>query len=125
MDNKQLSQPPCQRSQLSLRDGFDAIDHPPQGLECRLETTFDHLDELRKTWDAAVLELGGTIYMTYDWVRVWWEFYGIGKELRIFIFRAGDKIVGIVPVYIDSWGCWPIRFKVAKLVGSNTSAKGV
>ena len=52
--------------------------------------------------------------MTYDWVRVWWEFYGGGAELRLFVFFAGQSIEAVVPIYIDalSWG--PLRFREAQ-----------
>ena len=61
--------------------------------------------------------------MSYDWCRVWWEFYGAGKELRVFLFTLGDKVVGILPLYIDSLGWGPLRIRVARLVGANIPPK--
>jgi CelD/BcsL family acetyltransferase involved in cellulose biosynthesis len=92
-------------------------------LSCRVETSFEALEPFRHTWDEAVVRLGGSIYMSYDWSRIWWEFYGDGKELRIFIFTHGQETVGILPLYIDSLGCWPLRLKVARLVGANIPPK--
>jgi len=92
-------------------------------LDCRIETSFENLDKLRPIWDEAVVRMGGTIYMSYDWCRIWWEFYGAGKQLRVFVFSAGEAVVGIVPLYIDSLGFWPVRFKVARLVGANIPPK--
>lgn len=95
----------------------------PADFRCEVKTSFDDLDSLRQAWDTAACELGGSVYMSYDWVRTWWEFYGGGKQLRVFIFYAGEKIVGLVPIYIDRLGFGPLRFQVARLVGSNIPPK--
>lgn len=92
-------------------------------LHCRLETSFAAIDSLREEWDNAVIRLGGSIYMSYDWCRTWWEFYGVGKKLGIFLFTSADQIVGILPLYIDSLGWGPLRFRVARLVGANIPPK--
>jgi CelD/BcsL family acetyltransferase involved in cellulose biosynthesis len=83
---------------------------------------FTGLDRLRTAWDEAVLQAGGSVYMTYDWVRVWWDFYGRAAELRLFVFSAGERVVAIVPIYIDTLG-WPLRLRVARLVGANIPPK--
>jgi CelD/BcsL family acetyltransferase involved in cellulose biosynthesis len=100
-----------------------AITESERDLHCRLQTSFAATDSLREQWDNAVIRLGGSIYMSYDWCRTWWEFYGTGKELRIFLFTSADKIVGILPLYIDSLGWGPLRFGVARLVGANIPPK--
>jgi CelD/BcsL family acetyltransferase involved in cellulose biosynthesis len=92
-------------------------------LDCTLVTSFDALEHLRASWDDAAIRLGGSIYMSYDWCRIWWEFYGGNQRLRIFIFRFEKQIVGIVPIYIDCVRLWPLKTMVAKLVGSNIPPK--
>ena len=96
---------------------------PPAAFRCQLENRFASLDSLREAWDQAATELGGSVYLSYDWTRTWWEFYGAGKELRLFLFWAGSRIVGVVPVYIDSLGWGPLRFRIARLVGANIPPK--
>src|ERR1041385_7499631 len=92
-------------------------------LTCRVFRTFAGLDHLRQTWDEACLKARGSVYMTYDWLRVWWQFYGDGAELRLFVFFAGQHIEAIVPIYISTLGWGPLRFRVARLVGSNIPPK--
>jgi CelD/BcsL family acetyltransferase involved in cellulose biosynthesis len=92
-------------------------------LKMRVETDFVALEELRELWDETMLELGGSIYMSYDWSRTWWEFYGARKQLRIFLFYNDLKLVGIVPIYIDRLGFKPFDLSVARLVGSNIPPK--
>jgi CelD/BcsL family acetyltransferase involved in cellulose biosynthesis len=95
----------------------------PPGLRCELERSFDGLDGLRTVWDEATIRLGGSVYMSFDWCRTWWKFYGAGKALRIFVFSVGEKVVGILPLYIDTLGFWPFQFKVVRLVGANIPPK--
>ena len=84
---------------------------------------FQALDHLQPAWDEAVLHAGGSIYMTYDWVRVWWQFYGKSADLRLFVFSAADTIVAVVPIYIDTLGLGPLRLRIARLVGANIPPK--
>ena len=69
------------------------------------------------------MRLGSSVYMSFDWVRIWWRFYGAGKQLRLFIFTAEDQIVGVVPLCLERIGLGPLAFKVARLVGSNIPPK--
>jgi CelD/BcsL family acetyltransferase involved in cellulose biosynthesis len=103
--------------------------HPPRRAEavaplsCQVFRDFSGLDRLRATWDDVVLRSCGSIYMTYDWVRVWWEVYGESAALRLFVFSAGDRVVAIVPIYVDTLGWGPLRLRVARLVGANIPPK--
>lgn len=92
-------------------------------LKVRIESSFRDLDGLRQEWDEAVVALGGTIYMSYDWTKTWWDFYGDSKELRIFLFYAEGKLVGVVPTYIDRIGIPPMHLAIARLVGANVPPK--
>lgn len=90
-------------------------------IRMQVETGFAKLETLRSVWDHAVAEYRGAIYMTYDWLEVWWEFYGQGKELRLYLFWEAEQLIGIVPLYIERLGL--VRTKVARLIGSNIPPK--
>jgi len=94
-----------------------------ENLKCTVLTTFDEVTCSQSEWDEASLRLGGSIYMSYDWLRVWWEFYGKGKELRLFIFRDGQRIVALLPLYLEILGVSPVKLRVARLVGANIPPK--
>lgn len=92
-------------------------------LSCTIETSFERLEHLRELWDEFTEKAGGSIYMSFDWCQTWWRFYGRRNALRIYIARSGKQIVGILPLYIDRMGVYPLRFRVAKLVGANIPPK--
>ncbi len=106
----------------SISPGPIAIAPMPE-FKVRVENSFTALEDLRREWDEAVVELGGSIYMSFDWSRTWWEFYGMNKELRIFLFSVGDRLVGVVPLYIDHIGLRPLQLAVARLVCANIPPK--
>jgi CelD/BcsL family acetyltransferase involved in cellulose biosynthesis len=115
------------RSRVSQADGFEPFffhnRDQSTSLTCRLLTQFADVEDLRPAWDDTVERTGGSVYMTYDWVRAWWNFYGESAELRLFAFLASERLVALVPVYIDTLG-WPgLRLRVARLVGSNIPPK--
>jgi CelD/BcsL family acetyltransferase involved in cellulose biosynthesis len=89
-----------------------------EDLAIQVEDGFEGLDALRSEWDQAVQDMKGPIYMTYDWARTWWRFYGTGRNLRLFLCRAGGRIVGIVPIYLDALGVFPMRLRIARIVGA-------
>jgi CelD/BcsL family acetyltransferase involved in cellulose biosynthesis len=93
------------------------------GLTVRVEQSFVGLEALCREWDETVSQLGGSVYMSYDWTRTWWEFYGTNRELRIFLFSVHGRIVGIVPLYIDRMGFGPLQLSVARLVCANIPPK--
>jgi CelD/BcsL family acetyltransferase involved in cellulose biosynthesis len=92
-------------------------------VSCEVFQDFERLAPLREAWDDAVLRTGGSVYMTYDWVRLWWQFYGGTAQLRVFVFSAGGLVVAVLPLYIDTLGWGPARLRVARLVGSNIPPK--
>ncbi|MBN1816834.1 MAG: GNAT family N-acetyltransferase [Sedimentisphaerales bacterium] len=88
-------------------------------LVCSIFTSFQELSISQDEWDAFLGAVHGNIYLSYDWCRIWWNHYGKGRELRIFIFREQGHLVGIVPFAIDPVGFWPFRLRTAKILGSD------
>lgn len=90
-----------------------------RNLQVDIYENFEDLTHLQPEWDAFVEKLNSPVYMSYDWCRIWWEFYGSGKDLRIYVFSGNGQIVAIVPIYIDCLTVGPLNLKVARLVGAN------
>ncbi len=90
----------------------------PEPLSREIHTSFEFLAPIREEWDRFAAEAGGGIYFSYDWCRIWWEHYGRGRTLQIFIFRTGKKMEGLIPVFIDRVRCGPFKLRIAKIVGS-------
>jgi CelD/BcsL family acetyltransferase involved in cellulose biosynthesis len=83
--------------------------------------SFDLVDVTREEWDEFVREIGGELFVTYDWCRIWWRHYGQGRILRLYIFRAGDRVVGLAPMFVEHIRVWPVGLRIAKRVGSDSA----
>jgi len=92
---------------------------------CTIYVSFKDAEQLQEPWDTFVEEVNGNLSATYDWCRVWWEHYGRNRSLRICVFKNDTGIVGIVPLCVDSFGAWPFRLKIAKLLGADSTMETV
>jgi len=94
-----------------------------KGLTCSVASSFEELPFGQEEWDAAVERLGGSVYMTWDWIRTWWEFYGDTQGVRLFWFTADGSILGLLPCYVRRIGPPGMKLTVARLVGANIPPK--
>jgi len=54
---------------------------------------------------------GRNLFLTHDWARTWWEFFGKGSELWILVVCDGSEPVGIAPMMLrrESHLAVPVR----------------
>jgi len=71
--------------------------------EIEIISTKHTLDALSEEWNELIEEADVHIYQTFEWLRVWWKYFGSGKELHIIVFRADSRIIGIAPMFIDKF----------------------
>lgn len=95
----------------------------PAGTSVRAETftSFEQAQAIAAEWDALVARLNGSLYMTFDWCRIWWRHYGTGRELRVIALRVGDELTGVLPLFVERLRSPLGRTRVAKLVGSDST----
>lgn len=95
-----------------------------EGITCLVYSSFEEAKELQKLWDSFVAEAGGDIFLTYDWCRIWWKYYG-GKNriLKVFVFSQSGKIVGVIPLFFEKLWMGLVYVRVIKFVGSDYSSK--
>jgi CelD/BcsL family acetyltransferase involved in cellulose biosynthesis len=84
-------------------------------------TSFEDASAIAPEWDALVQRLGGSLYMTFDWCRIWWQHYGAGRELRLIALRSDEGLTGVVPFFLERLASPVGRARVAKLVGSDST----
>ena len=88
-------------------------------ISCEVFTSFESLEGMQEEWDHFVESVGGEIFLTYDWCRIWWKYYGEKRDLKVFIFRDNKMLVGIIPIFFEKIRLGPIPVKAAKIVGSD------
>lgn len=75
------------------------------GLSVDVIGSFDSVPMTAAEWDGFMESMGAEIFLSYDWCRLWWKYYGANGSLQIFVFRSQEALVGIVPLYIESIAC--------------------
>jgi CelD/BcsL family acetyltransferase involved in cellulose biosynthesis len=88
-------------------------------LSFRLLHSFADAKPLRSAWNELVLRSGADIYQTFDWCRLWWQYYGARRQLHLLLCFSGEELVGLVPGFIETLWLGPARLRVAKLVGAD------
>ena len=90
-----------------------------KSLDVIVYENFEDLASMQEEWDGFMESIRGEIFLTYDWCRVWWKYYGKNRDLKIFILRHDQKLVGILPVFLENLRLGLIRVKVIKMVGTD------
>src|SRR5665811_780501 len=71
---------------------------------------------IRDSWDSFMEEMNAEIFLTYDWCQLWWKYYGKDRHLKIYIFHLSDRIIGILPVFMEKIWLGPFNIKIVKIV---------
>jgi CelD/BcsL family acetyltransferase involved in cellulose biosynthesis len=88
-------------------------------IEFSIFNSFDDANLLQEEWDDFIEKNGYEVFLTFEWCRVWWKYYGPKRQLKIFIFRHCDRIVGIVPLFWERLWVGPVSARVVKMVGTD------
>jgi len=97
-----------------------AVPATADALHAELFTSFDNISITHSEWDEFIESVGGEIFLTYDWCRTWWKYYGDGRQLMICIFRdSQNSLCGVMPVFSETFGFGPASVRVVKMVGSD------
>ncbi|MGM0588479.1 MAG: GNAT family N-acetyltransferase [Bacteroidota bacterium] len=63
--------------------------------------TPQEFENIKPQWESLNEQAHTYIYQTYEWNRIWWEFFGEGKELYIVLVYQQHRLVGILPLFKD------------------------
>lgn len=73
---------------------------------------------LRATWDALFAQAEtASPFNSWIWLATWWEMFGAGKELHVFVVWDGDRAIAIAPFYALVFRLGPARLRVLVELG--------
>lgn len=101
------------------KDSTMARDRTAEALEVSIYNSFDQLGSMQEEWDQFVESVGCEIFLTYDWSRIWWKYYGTRRHLRVFVFRHLGTIVGIIPIFFEKIWLGPVYIRAGKIIGTD------
>lgn len=80
----------------------------------------DQFYALQQDWDELIQNAeDASIFVSWDWQYYWWRHYGRGQKLRLVIARQGERVVGILPLYIKTIKLFRVvPVKVLQFIGT-------
>lgn len=94
------------------RTGVSTQSVHDHGLTVETISDFESFLSLAPAWDHLVEQAGiDHPFLSHDWVRTWWDCFGAGKDLHIFVVKAGGEAIAIAPFMLSRgrmYGC-PVR----------------
>lgn len=65
--------------------------------------TTEGLEALQDDWDRLLGHAeSASIFSSWEWQYHWWKHYGKHRALRVLVVRNDDKVLGILPLYVQS-----------------------
>jgi hypothetical protein len=111
---------PYSQNKVNKDDIYRSEKSDMNDVSCVVIESYNNVDlGLEKEWDELAIKTRGSIYLSCAWSRIWWEFYGKGHSLKIFVFRHKGELVGVMPIYIGKIRTGLVETRVARLVGAN------
>ena len=90
-----------------------------KGIRISSQHSFDDLPIGQQAWDVFMESISAEVFLSYDWCRLWWKYYGKNRELRIFLFTKSDEVVAILPVFYERLRIGLARLRAVKLIGTD------
>jgi len=111
-------------ARVVMESPLDSADKVPclteyQPIEVRFYDNFDELVPLREWWDEFMAEVKADLWLSFDWCRLWWKYYGRDRKLAVFLFYRNGRLIAIFPLIFDHLKIWPLNLRVFKLVGTD------
>lgn len=79
----------------------------------------DDFDRLEEEWKSLVDKTDVTVFQTYEWLKTWWSHFGGQGQLHIITVRHDRQLVGIMPMFIDTYRVFGIPvYRCLRMIGS-------
>lgn len=88
-----------------------------RSVQLKCYRSFDEVRSLADSWDTFVERVGGDLYTSFDWCETWWNHFGRGRQLELYIATVNEEIVAILPLFREkiSWGI--VSLRVIRILG--------
>jgi CelD/BcsL family acetyltransferase involved in cellulose biosynthesis len=60
----------------------------------------------------------GSVFESFDWQHLWWQSYGGDQPLKILVARAGDALVGVLALYVQTQTMLRFPVRLLRFVGT-------
>jgi hypothetical protein len=79
----------------------------------------DEIACMQQEWDEFMESVSAEIQFSFDWCRLWFNYYGVNRHPLFYIFKRNNSICGILPLFFENLWVGPFRVGVLKIIGSD------
>lgn len=96
---------------------------PVRGCTIERISTLAQLDTLRSEWDSLLEAMPrASFFLTWEWVRSWWQYFGAGRDLWLLVARDGRGCLqGIAPLVLEKHRLGFLPVRVLTFIGSGVT----
>lgn len=86
---------------------------------CTVSEDFKNIQCTKIEWNRILLEsVHPNIFQTWEWMAIWWKWFGKGRELKLIVLKEGVRTLAILPFYLDKVSIIPgLGLNVIKYIG--------
>lgn len=88
-------------------------------LDVRVTDSAAGFDELGPSWKALHdADPEASVFVSWDWMRPWWNYYGKGQLLRLLAAYKDEQLVGILPLWVQRKTSGALAPRLLRFVGT-------
>ena len=94
-------------------------------MKIREINSVDEFKSMRGIWnDLLGKSPDRNIFLTWEWLFKWWEYFSTNKKMQILVIEDQDNIIGIVPLLCSTYHTFLFSYNVVENIGINLSDYG-
>jgi len=72
-------------------------------METKIIDNYEDFLKLKPLWDNLLEESDNDlVYLTFEWLQTWWEYFGYGHKLFVVLIEESKKIIAAAPLMIEN-----------------------
>lgn len=93
--------------------------HAATGIAVDVLTSAGAFAELAPGWNRLHAQATlASVFNSWIWQFQWWQAYGRGQPLRLLVAREADRVVGVLPLYLQRTRVLGVPVRVARFAGT-------
>ena len=105
---------------------FAITGSPCRRLRLDVFQDWGSLAPIELEWDRFAQNVGGDIYLSPTWCRVWWQHYGRGSLCVLTVQQGTNSaepgpLVAVFPLFISRGWFGPVPLRIAKFLSSDST----
>lgn len=87
------------------------------GIVVKINREKDAFADIRQEWQELFAASGVAPFLSWEWLRVWFESFGDGKQPHLLMAYRGGRLIGILPMFSEEKLRFGMRIRRLGLIG--------